>query len=399
MLDLKSIVTKATSTGELERYRSVGELALDIQCVIDEKPASARRLAGKAAVVSKIRRKASLISALCATLFVTVLLVMFVVKTRSDATDRAIVAQGLSSYLVSLINVMDPETRTDNSISAHEVLDLGIKQARANLPSTSVEYLKIVREIGGLYLKVGAFHQAQNLLSEVLSSSVQMDEQFLAGANLDLGRVLHSQGSNDDAEIHLAKSLQLLGNPTGSSASLYSDVLEELAFVAVDQNRLEIADSLADVCFNMRKRWLGPESSAVASSIQLKARVRWRSREYKEAEVLYRRALDVEKMAGGPRTLGVARILNDLGLVYVDMGEYLRAGELLNAALEIKRSILGPTHPSFATTLVNLAPVVENRFGADSAEAMMRRVVNIYVANSGFSTMRSQRRRTILLYT
>ena len=381
--DVRSIVSKATASEGEERYDSIGELIRDIESSLGGGLISARRLARATLVVSLVKRRFSLVASSAVILLVVLVSVTLFFAERQAARSRELVAAGLSSYLISLIKVTDPEVRTDQTISAIAVLDEGTRQARAHLPADSPEYIRIIREIGSLYFKIGGFRQAQNLLSEALTSSSGADVRFVAETYYELGKVLHIMGSSQDAEIFFGRSLETLKKPSEENSDLYSDVLEELALVAIGLNQVSKADSLANACLDIRKKWFGSASPRYAAAISLMAHVRWRARDYFKAEQLYLEALRVEKTASGSRSLQEAAILNDLGLVYVDMGQYQRAEIFLGQSLSIKESVLGVQHPRFATTLGNLAPVIGRRFGPDSAETIMRKVVSTFVESFG----------------
>ncbi|EKQ68095.1 Flp pilus assembly protein TadD [Leptolyngbyaceae cyanobacterium JSC-12] len=76
---------------------------------------------------------------------------------------------------------------------------------------------------------------------------------------------------------------------------------------------------------------------------------------YAEAEPLYTQALEIRRSQLGPDHPTTASCLNNLAGLYASQGQYAEAEPLLTQALEIRRSQLGPDHPSSATSLHHLA--------------------------------------------
>ena len=76
---------------------------------------------------------------------------------------------------------------------------------------------------------------------------------------------------------------------------------------------------------------------------------------YKEAEPLYKRALEIREKALGPDHPDTATCLNNLALLYRDQGKYEKAEPLYKRALEILKKALGKNHPNYAIFLQNYA--------------------------------------------
>ncbi|MFC2032217.1 tetratricopeptide repeat protein, partial [Chloroflexota bacterium] len=82
---------------------------------------------------------------------------------------------------------------------------------------------------------------------------------------------------------------------------------------------------------------------------------------YKEAEPLYKRALEIREKVLGPEHPDTATSLNNLAGLYNDQGLYKEAEPLYKRALEIREKVLGPEHPFTIQLLVVLKKLEENR--------------------------------------
>ena len=81
----------------------------------------------------------------------------------------------------------------------------------------------------------------------------------------------------------------------------------------------------------------------------------YRTGQYARAVVVGKKALKVAEEIVGPDHPSVATSLNNLALLYDTQGQYAAAEPLYKRALSIDEKALGPDHPSVATSLNNLA--------------------------------------------
>ena len=84
-------------------------------------------------------------------------------------------------------------------------------------------------------------------------------------------------------------------------------------------------------------------------------------------ELLSRGVAQAREAAGQPALQ--AQMLDVIGRLYTELGEYDRAGPLLEEALAVRRTLYGENHPDYVTTLQNLADLMSNRLeGARTIE-------------------------------
>ena len=78
-----------------------------------------------------------------------------------------------------------------------------------------------------------------------------------------------------------------------------------------------------------------------------------------------------------------AELLDTLGQVHMDLGLLAESADLLEEALEIRRSLLGGTHPDTGRTLVHIAELRANEVNAKEAERLAREALEILRAALG----------------
>ncbi len=117
----------------------------------------------------------------------------------------------------------------------------------------------------------------------------------------------------------------------------------------------------------------GPQDPRLGTSLNNLAVVYEDLGRYAEAEPLYNRALAIREKALGPDHPRVATSLNNLALLYHAQGKYAEAEPLYKRALAIQEKALGPEHPDVATSLENYAALLrETGRSAEAAEMEAR---------------------------
>ncbi len=107
------------------------------------------------------------------------------------------------------------------------------------------------------------------------------------------------------------------------------------------------------------------------------AAVYWSTGDYDRARELHERALDIRRKTLGEEHPDVANSLNNLALVYLATGDYDRAREFHERALDIRRKTLGEQHPGVALLLNNLGNIYRATGDYDRAREFHERALDI----------------------
>jgi tetratricopeptide (TPR) repeat protein len=141
--------------------------------------------------------------------------------------------------------------------------------------------------------------------------------------------------------------------------------------------RYQQAVTLADRCATIRKRLLGENHPAYASSLNSLAALYRVQGDYARAEPLYRQALEIRKKTFGENHPHYAQSLNNLATLYCDLGDYARAEPLYRQAAETYKKALGETHSHYAGSLGNLATLYCDLADYARAEPLYRQALEI----------------------
>jgi tetratricopeptide (TPR) repeat protein len=96
---------------------------------------------------------------------------------------------------------------------------------------------------------------------------------------------------------------------------------------------------------------------------------------YVEAQLRYEQALEL--LAGEEEQLLTAQVLSKLGVLHIILSNYPQAESYLRRALNIRESMLEPTHPELAQNLNDLAGVYHNQKRLAEAEPLYQQALAI----------------------
>ena len=140
----------------------------------------------------------------------------------------------------------------------------------------------------------------------------------------------------------------------------------------------EKAQELYSQVLEIRKRVLGEEHSATATSYNNLAGVYDSQGKYKKAKGLYEKALRIRERVLGEEHPDTAASYNNLAYVHARQGEYGKAGGLYGKALGIYERVLGEEHPNTADSYNNLAGVYTRQGEYRKAEGLYGKALAIY---------------------
>ena len=150
----------------------------------------------------------------------------------------------------------------------------------------------------------------------------------------------------------------------------------EAGYEAQQSGRLREAEEMFLVAVQFAEAF-GADDIRRAVTLDNLADVYRAQRRDRDAEGLYRQALEVRSQILGPQHQRVAVGLDNLARFYADQGSYAAAEPLYWRALEISEANLGPDHPDVATTLGGLAALYHDQLEYADAEPLYRRALTI----------------------
>jgi tetratricopeptide (TPR) repeat protein len=100
----------------------------------------------------------------------------------------------------------------------------------------------------------------------------------------------------------------------------------------------------------------------------------------KDAEIMYKRAIEVYRRAGPPLTAtsAAADPVANLGVLYLNEGRMAEAVDYMRKAVDMRRKSLPPDHPDLLDVEYNYATALESQDQAKTAEPIFRELLATY---------------------
>ena len=177
---------------------------------------------------------------------------------------------------------------------------------------------------------------------------------------LRCGEVAEQENRLDDAMAHYALAAKL--NPTFNTLTI---ALNAASKIYNYSSALSYALEAAKAAI----KEYGEGSKEYANSLANLGVMYSNHGEYKKAEQFHEQALNIYKNLLGDRNFYVANALNNLASAYQDQLALPKATTLYQEALEIRQEVLGKEHPDTASSLYNLGIIYSMQFEHKKAES------------------------------
>jgi serine/threonine protein kinase/Flp pilus assembly protein TadD len=431
--DLDNIVLMAMRKEPERRYASAQQMASDIQRYLEGRPVIARRDTWSYRSSKFVRRHwlpvtagvgaAALVLAFAANTYRQSLRIAAerdrVAQQRERAEHERARAEEVSSFLVNLFKLSDPEENRGNQVTARELLDSGAKRLQAGLQDQPETKAALLSTVGAVYDSLGQYQDAVPILDESLRLQDQSHDATRIDTLLELGRARMYMGDLRGAEqplqeaLHLAQtdfgakslesghslwSLGMLRNQQGQysqAKDLYirslaildqssapatdvAVVLDDLATVYTFEQQWALAKQTYERALDIDRRMLGDDHPRVAPRLENLAIVAQNMGELKQAETLYLDALRREERAYGDRHLETIIIKSNYGLLLQREGRLAEAEPLLRSVLDTRLSLLGSDHYMVGYARVSLAMLLHDKGDLPGAESEFRQALAVY---------------------
>ncbi|MBL9104635.1 MAG: serine/threonine protein kinase [Myxococcales bacterium] len=183
----------------------------------------------------------------------------------------------------------------------------------------------------------------------------------IAGTLALLGMVHQSKGEFDTADGYLRRALEIRRKTLGNDHPAAASSLHDLGNNDYRRARYAEAERSLGEALAIRKRVLGPEHKRVADTENSLGAVDYAEGEHVDARLHYARALEIRKKALGEEHPLTASSWMNLGNTDLVLGKYDEARANYEKALTIQEKALGPEHPQVAYSLTNIGLVLVNQ--------------------------------------
>jgi tetratricopeptide (TPR) repeat protein len=262
-----------------------------------------------------------------------------IARERDRANAEAQAKEQIANFLRQLFKVAEPTESRAHTITAHEILDAGVKKIDLTLRDQPSVQAELLSEMGGVYDSLGLYVEAEPLVRRALT----LREKTL--------------GPSDEKTLKDVRQLAfLLGNRLG---------------------RLEEGAELAAQGFNRAKLTLGEDHDETLRIKNVLATIRRHQARYDEAEALFLEIIARRRSLFGQDHPTTLVALQNLSGLYHDRARYADCARLDAEILEARRRTLGEDHPDTIIEMNNLALCFAGLGRHHEAQATMDRAVRL----------------------
>jgi len=381
--DLDTIVLRAMHPEPGRRYASAEQLAADVQRYLDGLPVLARKDTAGYRISKFVRRHKAGVAAAAAALLLVLGFSVTVTLLLGKAQRERHRAEAVSDLLDELFVGPDPGRSRGHTITAREVLDQGRKQIAGKLKEEPETRAALMETMGRVYLRLGLFDQARELLAE----SLRVRRETLGADHLDvasslqlLALVLRNLDRDKEAEALLEEALAIRRRHSATGTPEYAALLNDLAALHQVKGELRQAEVLYEQALSLKRRLPGTDPEDIALGIHNLAAIRQAQGDLAGAEPLYREALAMRRRILGEPHPDVATSLDNLASLLEDRGKRMEAEQLYRQALAMRRKLFDNGGPKVAQSLNNLAFVLLAQGRPQEAEPFAREALAVDAA-------------------
>jgi eukaryotic-like serine/threonine-protein kinase len=321
--DIDRVVLKALHVEPERRYGSAGQLADDLDRLLDGRPVAAqpdtfayrtRRFVGRHRV------GLTMAAVLCG--LVISFAVVAAMQARALAIERdrarleAVRAERVAVLVTDLFRLAEPAVGRGDTITARELLDQGSRRITMELRSDPATQAALFNALARVYGNLGLHDSALEVLERAL----------------DL-----ESGTHVDNPLIRAETLHLLGERHAS------------------KNDYATAERQFREALTLRRRAQGPPLE-LSATLDALGRTLSFTAKYVEARALMEESVDIRRKHQASPPGELVTTLHELGMLMHRSGDIGGAAALFREAVEVGRRISGPS-PEKVTSLVRLAGV------------------------------------------
>ena len=388
--DLDNILCRAMHKAPERRYGSAQQLAGDIQRHLDGKPVIARRDTVAYRTGKFMRRHwlpvslgtgtVTLILAFATTMYVQSQRLAAERDRAAHLRERAEVerarAEEVSSFLVSLFKLSNPEENRGNQVTARELLDSGAKGLKAALQDQPATKAALLSTVGAVYDSLGQYQEAMPLLQESLALQSASRDRSHVDTLLELARARSGSGDLAGAEAPLQEALHEAQTDFGATSHEVGRALGTFGQLRYEQGRLTEAKELYSRSLVILET-TGAPATEIASLLDDLGHVYTVQHQWTQARQSYERALEMDRRILGDDTPRVATHLHNLAVVAQNLGDLRQAEQLYRDAIAREERAYGADHPQTASARGNYGLLLEREGRLDEAEPLLRGALRV----------------------
>jgi CHAT domain-containing protein/tetratricopeptide (TPR) repeat protein len=262
---------------------------------------------------------------------------------------------------------------------AVSLAQVALAKLKERYPEDDFHNATLLKRLAEMHALQGRYGDAEPFYRRALAIDERMfgPDNFLISSSLLRLADTHRLLNEADAETLYKRALAIHEKSLGREHDRIADVLNALATLYVQQQRMDEAEVLLKRALAIKEKAKGLvnlEGGTILGNLGELYRSEGR---LKEAEALLTRALDALERIWGTEDVKIATALNNVAAVYADQGRVDEAIAYSTRVAAITEKALGPEHPDLAINLSNLAELYRRERRFSEAESFLRRALAI----------------------
>ncbi len=388
--DLDAICLAALERDPARRYRSADQLYREIERVLEGHPVEARLPTVGYRFSKFVRRNRLAVGAVVAVVLslaggLGAALWKAAETERARAETAAALARSevVTDFFMDLLSANDPNETRGEELTARELLDRGIEEAR-ELEADTLLYAELLSRVSEVYNSLGEYAKAEPLAEEAIG----------------LKRAVYGTGHSEVIDLlnALGVSKAMGGNLPGSSEVFRQAIDEGSAGLAgeEDENVLTAMSNLGVVLrrlgdlagaeaiyrrtIEVQRRVLDEDDGDLTSTLNNLAVLLHRKGDLAGAEPVFTEVVDRQRRYEGEDSPRYAFAMGNLAILLQDLDRLDEAEELLRRSHAIQKLVLGEEHPEYAMGLHNLGQVLLRQGDIEAADTLLQQSLELHTA-------------------
>jgi len=254
----------------------------------------------------------------------------------SISPDPDSIREEISSVLLKMGHLYDTISRFDKSL---KYLEKALK-IRQNV-GDGIKIAQVLNVIGIAFAKRRKFSEAKDAFEQ----SLALRKETLGEWNNDVAETLHNMGNCaakkgdfDDAKAYYEESLRIKRKNLGNENVSVAQTLHNLGNIMAEKGSTEAAMQYYQEALSIRLDTVGMDHLDVAYSLHCIAKIHKKKHNIKASQEFFNGSLRIKRLNLRKNHPSIAETLEQLGLLYAEIGTEDEAVACLKGALSIFKS-------------------------------------------------------------
>lgn len=224
--------------------------------------------------------------------------------------------------------------------------------------------------IGNVYYEMNELDKAEEKMQLILSINIDYygpEHPQIANNMTAIANILSAKNKYRDEINFLEKAERIYIKANGENFPSLINIYNNLAIAYQELALYDIALTYVTKQKAVVRVIYGDQSVQMADCENIEGMIKLDFGNTVESKQLFKSAVSKYKAANSGRSLDLATVYNNLGVLHMKLLEYAQAREYYEIALDIYREKVGEKHPDYITTMVNLGMVEDGNYNYNRA--------------------------------